>query len=475
MQRIRIQRAKQSSEARTPDLSGPSAGLALLSRSLDSPQDAHSDRAAPAKGAPAKGAPAGHRLGDISVLPPGEYSVSQPGDTGELAANHLADQVLAMTPTEQGMVGGEEQTTVEGADINRQAINRQAIAPPAAQQRPAAAVQMSTGAPLADIARQTFEPRFGHDFSQVRIFADNQAARAAEALDARAFTVGSDIVFGAGQYAPESPSGQRLLAHELAHVVQGGSDVRTLHRWKDDGHIATTKEAANGVFSDADPLFTTMNIGKPTFVTRVANASLNMDRVLPHLGDRFAPGFGETKFWSFTATLLASGAKDLLPGNQRKGQTRRGMKGEGPDHGEAGYYDVAKSAAMAGNQQRTDHYVTLAVQAYTAGNYDETINKLGDACHVAADRGPHAEGGQGEGHDTRMPDPDKGEKGTNLKLGGFPNNYMENWADNDIVGQNPDGYYVGLAYTLRALGDFRNLTRAASSPKAPSTNPFDEL
>ncbi|HEY1425679.1 MAG TPA: DUF4157 domain-containing protein [Caulobacteraceae bacterium] len=64
------------------------------------------------------------------------------------------------------------------------------------------------------------EPRFGEDFSQVRVHADSVSASAARALSARAFTIGDDVFFGAGQYAPASGAGQRMLAHELTHVVQ---------------------------------------------------------------------------------------------------------------------------------------------------------------------------------------------------------------------------------------------------------------
>jgi hypothetical protein len=75
----------------------------------------------------------------------------------------------------------------------------------------------SGGQPLPPPLRTFFDPRFGHDFGRVRIHTDAQAARA---VHARAFTVGQDVVFGAGQYAPETASGRHLLAHELTHVVQ---------------------------------------------------------------------------------------------------------------------------------------------------------------------------------------------------------------------------------------------------------------
>lgn len=76
------------------------------------------------------------------------------------------------------------------------------------------------GRPLPGSACGFFEPRFGHDFSQVRVHTDAKAARLAEAVSARAFTLGRDIVFGTGQYAPDTFSGRRLLAHELTHVIQ---------------------------------------------------------------------------------------------------------------------------------------------------------------------------------------------------------------------------------------------------------------
>jgi Domain of unknown function (DUF4157) len=78
----------------------------------------------------------------------------------------------------------------------------------------------SNGQPLDAAIRAYMEPRFGHDFSKVRVHSDARAAESARAVHARACTVGYDIVMGAGQFAPGTPAGQRLLAHELAHVVQ---------------------------------------------------------------------------------------------------------------------------------------------------------------------------------------------------------------------------------------------------------------
>jgi hypothetical protein len=78
------------------------------------------------------------------------------------------------------------------------------------------------GQPLSESARAFFEPRFGYEFGQVRVHSDTRASESARDVNALAYTVGRDIVFGAGQYAPETTDGKRLLAHELAHVAQQG-------------------------------------------------------------------------------------------------------------------------------------------------------------------------------------------------------------------------------------------------------------
>lgn len=66
------------------------------------------------------------------------------------------------------------------------------------------------------------ESRFGHDFGGVRVHTNGQAASSAEAVSAKAYTLGRDIVFGPGQYRPGTRLGRTLLAHELAHVLQQG-------------------------------------------------------------------------------------------------------------------------------------------------------------------------------------------------------------------------------------------------------------
>jgi len=78
------------------------------------------------------------------------------------------------------------------------------------------------GRPLSGSERSFFEPRFGHDFSHVRVHADTTAAETAKAINARAFTLGNHVVMGSGEYQPTSQFGQRILGHELTHVIQQG-------------------------------------------------------------------------------------------------------------------------------------------------------------------------------------------------------------------------------------------------------------
>jgi hypothetical protein len=81
-------------------------------------------------------------------------------------------------------------------------------------------VLSSPGQQLDSSTRAFMEPRFGHDFSKVRIHVDAEAENAARSVQARAYTIGRDIVFGSGAFMPDTREGTRLLAHELAHVVQ---------------------------------------------------------------------------------------------------------------------------------------------------------------------------------------------------------------------------------------------------------------
>jgi hypothetical protein len=83
-----------------------------------------------------------------------------------------------------------------------------------------------SGQPLDTETRSFMEPRFGRDFSHVRVHSDIRAAESARAVNALAYTIGSHVVFGPGQYAPQTVRGRRLLAHEMVHTLQQGNTDR---------------------------------------------------------------------------------------------------------------------------------------------------------------------------------------------------------------------------------------------------------
>jgi hypothetical protein len=118
--------------------------------------------------------------------------------------------------------GGSPGVDGECAACRAKRLQRQ----PASQAEPASVpsivhhVLRSPGQPLNPATRAFMEPRFGHDFGQVRVHVGGKAAESARAVNALAYTVGNNVVFGIGKYNPQSEHGNRLLAHELAHVVQ---------------------------------------------------------------------------------------------------------------------------------------------------------------------------------------------------------------------------------------------------------------
>ena len=112
------------------------------------------------------------------------------------------------------------------------------------------------GQPLSENDRVFFEPRFGHDFSHVRVHTGTQAAESVQEVNAKAFTVGQNVVFGAGEYEEGTRKGQSLMAHELTHVVQQDKKRRSLSGEKLSGekltevrlysHIPLIIQKANG-------------------------------------------------------------------------------------------------------------------------------------------------------------------------------------------------------------------------------------
>jgi Domain of unknown function (DUF4157) len=200
-----------------------------------------------------------------------QLTISQPGDRFEQEADRVAEQVMR-SPQAQDLAK-ERYSNLPSisrwvAGSNDQ-INRQATVEEEEEEEkpetasllslkqasgstntatPGVASQIRTmrggGQPLDFGLRQFFEPRFGHDFSQVRVHTGSDAAQTTKALNARAYTLGSDIAFASSQYQPETPAGRLLLAHELTHVVQQGDQVQTLMRACDCSKMGASKPSS---------------------------------------------------------------------------------------------------------------------------------------------------------------------------------------------------------------------------------------
>jgi hypothetical protein len=149
-----------------------------------------------------------------------ELKVGPTDDHHEHEAEQTAERVMRAT-VKTGTVLQRKCSQCEEDEEETHKLQRQdtgagpGSAPPVVHE-----VLNSPGRPMDGGLRSFMEPRFGHDFSGVRIHTDSRAAESARSVNALAYTVGRDIVFAGGQYAPESPNGKRLLAHELTHVVQ---------------------------------------------------------------------------------------------------------------------------------------------------------------------------------------------------------------------------------------------------------------
>jgi hypothetical protein len=167
----------------------------------------------------------------VSVQP--KLAINQPGDIYEQEADAMAEQVMGMAgkaskpqhfskPEASGLHRKCKHCEEEEKQMQRkEKSGAETVAGPGLESYvdnlPAG------GQTLPGEVRSFFEPRFGHDFSQVKVHTDPLAAKSAQSINALAYTSGNNIVFGSGQYSPHTNGGKRLLGHELTHVVQQGS------------------------------------------------------------------------------------------------------------------------------------------------------------------------------------------------------------------------------------------------------------
>lgn len=175
-------------------------------------------------------------------------AINTPGDRYEQQADRVAEQIMRLpAPHVQRTCacgGGSPGQDCDECTKKRVSLQRMSaevgdpggFAPPIVHD-----VLRSPAGSLDGQTQALMGAHFGRDFSRVRIHADADASHAADAVQAHAFTVGSDIVFGSGQFAPATPVGRKLLAHELTHVVQQGAAPPTAEHAPDPPTSAVTK------------------------------------------------------------------------------------------------------------------------------------------------------------------------------------------------------------------------------------------
>lgn len=150
-----------------------------------------------------------------------KLSFSQPNDEFEREADRTADEVMNARPFMKALDASFASVPARLVQRRNAAHEGDGTAH-SSMHADVPAVLASSGEPLNEETRSFMEPRFGRDFGRVRVHRDARAAESAQAVNALAYTVGEHIVFNSGRYSPASQEGKRLLAHELAHVVQQG-------------------------------------------------------------------------------------------------------------------------------------------------------------------------------------------------------------------------------------------------------------
>ncbi len=200
-------------------------------------------------------------------------------------------------------------------------------------------VLSSPGQPLGAGTRAFMEPRFGYDFSHVRVHTDARAAESSRAVNALAYTVGRDVVFSAGQYVPETVEGKRLIAHELTHTVQQSAGMQ---RVVDRREISDPGDAAE---QEAEASANAILQGR-SFIPMLGEAMHLARQAPPQTPTTAAPAApaaptAQGRYWSVVRRDLQSGL------------TARGINGSEPF-----WNDFHKTLGFLGLIAKLENYST---------------------------------------------------------------------------------------------------------------------
>lgn len=159
-----------------------------------------------------------------------KLTINQPNDVYEQEADHMADKVMRMPdpavnqdaffkPANMHVQRKCQACEEEEKHVHRKENSSNEVQADSGLHNYVSSLS-SSGRQMSQASRSFFEPRFGHDFSNVKVHTDSIAAKSAQSINALAYTTGNNIVFNSGQYSPDTDSGKRLMAHELTHVIQ---------------------------------------------------------------------------------------------------------------------------------------------------------------------------------------------------------------------------------------------------------------
>jgi hypothetical protein len=193
----------------------------LMQRKISGPESQHFPARAPARNIVLGNQARLRQIAAPRIQP--KLEIGAVNDPLEQAADAAADRVMRM-PTAPTQINRKHN---ESGGDDKLHLKSAANSPaPAFAPHSVDAVLSTQGKPLDRASRDYFEPRFGENFSAVRVHDNALAATSAASIGARAYTAGQNIAFAAGQHAPHTPAGKHLLAHELAHVVQQSTAIR---------------------------------------------------------------------------------------------------------------------------------------------------------------------------------------------------------------------------------------------------------
>ena len=174
-----------------------------------------------------------------------KLKITASGDRYEQEADRVADRAM-QTPESPSHSRAEVERKIPIQAFDPGSSSSSTAVPPIVHE-----VLGDPGKPLDTATRVFMEDRLGHDLSPVRIHTGGSAAASALAVNARAYTVGRDVVFGAGEYAPGTASGRRLIAHEMAHVAQQKSSGPQSASLQRDGPATTVAQPSVAVMITA--------------------------------------------------------------------------------------------------------------------------------------------------------------------------------------------------------------------------------